>query len=158
MAAHSPEIARADDKELCGRRFGGRRRGLVRGREAGTGDFFREWEEVSGAGSLNAGRVTDFREDLLEVLRAFEIVMIGGGRSPDMHGEEMLGAETGIDGDEPGKAAKHKPGTDRKQKREGHLRDNKTAAKSLMAADTTAERSLLKCVLEIHAGETQRRN
>jgi len=42
-----------------------------------------------------------------------------------MHCEEMLGAETGIDGDEPGKAAEHETGANREQKREGHFRNNK---------------------------------
>src|SRR6267378_2501486 len=75
-----------------------------------------------------------------------------------MHCEEMLGAETGIDGDEPGKAAEHETGANREQKREGHFRNNKTAAESLMAADTTAERALLERALEVHAREAKRRH
>ena len=75
-----------------------------------------------------------------------------------MHGEELLGTKTGIDGDEPGKAAKHETGTDGENKREGHLRDDKTAAERLMAANAASKSALLEGVLEIDARETQRGN
>ena len=111
---------------------------------------------MSRAGGANAGSGADFCEHAVEVLGALEIVEIARRRSPDVHGEQVLGAEARIHGDEPGKATKHKARADRKKKGQGNFRDNKGAAESLMAADTAPESAMLQRALEIHARKTER--
>src|SRR6266446_2651473 len=68
----------------------------------------------------------------------------------------MLGAETGIDGDQTGEAAKHETGSNGEKKREGHFRYNEKAAERLMAANAASESTLLEGVLKVHARKTQR--
>ena len=70
----------------------------------------------------------------------------------------MFAIETGINGDQPGEAAKHQTRADREQKREGDFGDDKKPAQTLMAANAPAESALFERVLEVDARETQCRN
>jgi len=143
---HGLEVARTDNEKLRGGRFGRRGSGLVGRSEARAGAHVCEREKVSGAGRLYSGSAADFGEDAVEVLGALEIVAVAGGRSPDMHGEEMIGAETGIGGGEAGEAAQHEASADGEKKGEGDFGDNKDASKSLMATYAAAKRTLFECV------------
>jgi hypothetical protein len=66
-----------------------------------------------------------------------------------MHGEEVIGAETGVGGGETGETAEHKSRADGKKQGEGDFGDDENAAESLMSTNATAERASLERVLEI---------
>ena len=87
-----------------------------------------------GAGSGDAGHRCDGRGGAIEEGDAHRVVGILGCGQADVEGEQVIGAEAGIDADEPREAAGEQPGAHQQHQGERHGGDHQPAPQGEAAA------------------------
>jgi hypothetical protein len=126
----------AEDLEVAGSndvQFGD---GLVRGVDllafdeelVVEGGRFVEWEDAGGRGGSDSGKGLDFFEERIEEAEGFIVAGVAGEIEAELDGENVFGAEAGVDPLEIDEAAHGEACSDEEEERDGDLGDDKSAS------------------------------